>query len=618
MEAILNTQFQQLEDIIGEILKVKKSGHNSETLRTAAALKFVALKHANREVKHKIKSGRDNLHLEKCKVDISRLQLQNLLYEVSHLKKDIVRCEKFKSRDSDLDLLPDNEYATKLPSVADSKAEPESKHLKHLQRLESELRLRKDLDKQYSFLLSSKQELLQENLNQNQRYVSFAPALRTLKGATKPLHDALQLSLDVEWKLSAVVKYLPKPLYILFINLQSLQRASDEPSFNAEVVGYESEAQMQELTNLKQSPTARRDYSEKDIDLSRKASSVENPLDKALNPHPLHIRVTLGASGSIQLVLLIRYFDLLKCTTVWPQLSVSNNTNHQGDTNFVQHLLRHLFANDLGNEIPIPGIQYDLQNKDLTPEQCIRYLESKDFGKAYCWLQSMCSIPTVDSSMLYKHELNLNKSMREIIARITRRWNAWLKLSQQIRGLTNKDIDLFTLKENVYPAALSCSLVQWTAITLEEFLAQNSDVLNISPDNKGITYNSYRAVIVRGSAKMECFIRIPSNYPLEMPLWILSVHWNGRHTSQNNSAIKMMEYWTNSLQPKQLEANDRFLYAQLFRTIYSFDIFLETEGSMQTTIEYNKEKPYISAFAKRSRLRPYKYIKKGSVYAFKQ
>ncbi|XP_033251567.1 THO complex subunit 5-like [Drosophila miranda] len=117
---------------------------------------------------------------------------------------------------------------------------------------------------------------------------------------------------------------------------------------------------------------------------------------------------------------------------------------------------------------------------------------------------------------------------------------------------------------------------------------------------------------------MEYFIRIPSNYPLEMPLWILSVHWNGRRTSQNNAAIKMMEYWTNLLQPQQLEANYRILYAQLFRTIYSFDIFLETEGSMQTTIEYTKEKPYISAFAKRCRLRPYKYIKKGSVHAFKQ
>ncbi|XP_017070493.1 THO complex subunit 5 [Drosophila eugracilis] len=615
METILNTQFEQLQKAIEGIMEAKSKGQSTDEARTAATLMFVALKHANREVKHKIKAGRDKLHLEKSKVDLSRLQLQNLLYEVSHLKKEIVRCQKFKSRDTNLELLSEAEYASKLPSLANDKKQL-SGHKQHLHRLDCELRLRKDLDKQYSALLTSKQELLQDNISHAQRYISFAPALRTLQGATKPLHDALQLSLDVEWKLSAVVKYLPKPLYIFFIILQSLQRASEDQSFTAEVVGYESEAQMQELLKEKKYATLQHVLNDKEP--ASPENSADNSLEDALAPHPLHIMLTIGAAGSNQLILQIRYFELIKCATMWGHLNFASNSNSQGDSNFVHHLLRHLYANDLGNEIPIPGIQYELRNSGLTAEECVRYLKAKDFGKPFCWLQSMCSIPTVNRSLLYNHELNLNKNTREIIDRIARRWNSWMRLSQQIRGLTYKDIELCTLKENIYPAGLSCSLVQWTAITLEEFHSQMSDVLNISSDDKGITYNSYRAVIVRGSAKMECFIRIPSNYPLEMPLWILNVHWNGCHTSQNNAAIKMMEFWTNSLQPKQLEANERILYAQLFRTIYSFDIFLETEGSMQNTVEYNKEKPYISAFAKRSRSRPYKYFKKGSVYAFKQ
>ncbi|EDV36268.1 uncharacterized protein Dana_GF12880 [Drosophila ananassae] len=610
MEDILNKQFDQLQKAIDGIMDLKAKGQSSEEARTSATLMFVALKHANREVKQKIKAGRDKLHLEKNKVDLSRLQLQNLLYEVSHLKKEIIRCQKFKSRDTHLELLSEGDYADRLPNLPAAK-EDMSSHKKHLHRLECELRLRKDLDKQYSALLNSKQELLQDNLSQTQRYISFAPALRTLLGATQPLHDALQLSLDVEWKLSAVVKYLPKPLYILFINLQSIQRISDDHTFASEVVGYESEAQMQDLLKEKRSASLQRLKAEDEMDESSKST-----LDKALLPHPLHIRITIGAAGSNQLILLIRYFELIKCAAVWAQMNLAGNNG--GDTNFVHNILRHLYANDLGNEIPIPGMQYELQNSNISAEECLAHLEAKDFGKPYCWLQGMCSIPTVNSSMVYNHELNLNKNTREIIARISSRWNSWLKLSQQIRGLMYKDVDLYTLKENIYPAGLSCSLVQWTVITLEEFHAQNSDVLKISSDDKGVTYSIYRAVIVRGSAKMECFIRVPSNYPLEIPLWILNVHWNGCHTSQNNSAIKMMEFWTNSLQPTQLEDNERILYAQLFRTIYSFDIFLETEGSIQSTIEYNKEKPYISAFAKRSRARPYKYFKKGSVYAFKQ
>ncbi|KAH8253819.1 hypothetical protein KR032_007063 [Drosophila birchii] len=607
METTLNTQFEQLQKIIDGIHVAKTKGQATEEGRKAATLMFVALKHANREVKQKIKDGRDKLHMEKSKVDLSRLQLQNLLYEVSHLKKEIVRCQKFKSRDSQLELLSETEYASQLPDMENAQ-EDLSSHKKHVHRLECELLLRKDLDKQYSSLLNSKQELLQENLSQTQRYTSFSPALRTLLGATKPLHDALQLSLDLEWKLSAVFKYLPKPLYVSFLNLQSLQRTRDDLSFTAEVVGYESEAQMQELLNEKREKALRHE--------GRNETEEPTDLDTLLTPHALHIKLTIGNAGSNQLILLIRYFKLIKCATVWAQVNSSSSAgNSQSETNFIHNLLRHLYPNDMGNEIPIPGIQYELGSSNLTTEECLRYLKDKEFGKPFCWLQSMCLIPTANSSML---ERNLNKNTREIIARIERRWNSWLRLSQQIRGLTYKDVDLYTLKENIYPVGLSCSLVQWTAITHEEFHAQNSDVLKNSSDDRGIIYSSYRAVFVRSSAKMECFIRIPSNYPLEMPLWILTVHWNGCHTSQNNSAIKMMEYWTNSLQPKQLGPNERMLYAQLFRTIYSFDIFLETEGSMQSTIEYNKEKPYISAFSKRSRARPYKYIKKGSVYAFKQ
>ncbi|KAH8233268.1 hypothetical protein KR026_006056 [Drosophila bipectinata] len=610
MEDVLNKQLDQLQKAIDGVMELKTKGQSTDEARTSVTLMFVALKHANREVKQKIKAGRDNLHLEKNKVDLSRLQLQNLLYEVSHLKKEIIRCQKFKSRDTQLELLTEEEYADKLSTPSDSKDELSS-HKKHLHRLECELRLRKDLDKQYSTLLNSKQELLQDNLSQTERYVSFAPALRTLMGATQPLHDALQLSLDVEWKLSAVVKYLPKPLYILFINLQSIQRICDDHTFTSEVVGYESEVQMQDLLNEKHHDSLQSLKVEDEKD-----AHPESPLEKALVPHPLHIRITIGNAGTYQLILQIRYFELLKCTAVWAHMNFPSNNG--GDTNFVHNILRHLYPNDLGIEIPIPGIQYELQNFNISADECLAHLKAKNFGKPYCWLQGMCAIPTVNSSMLYNHELNLNKSTQEIITRISRRWNTWLKLSQQIRGLTYKDVDLATLKENIYPAGLSCSLVQWTAITLEEFHAQNSDVFKISSDDNEITYSIYRAVIVRGAAKMECFIRIPSNYPREIPLWILNVHWNGCHTSQNNSAIKMMEFWTNSLQPKQLEDNERILYAQLFRTIYSFDIFLETEGSMQSTIEYNKEKPYISAFAKRNRARPYRYIKKGSVYAFKQ
>ncbi|XP_068146273.1 THO complex subunit 5 isoform X1 [Drosophila tropicalis] len=621
MDQILNKQFADLREAIDEIQRLKSSGQNVEVKRSAAALMFVALKHSNREVKRNIKSGRDELHAEKLKVDMSRLQLQSLLYDVSHLKKEIIKCQQFKSRDSHLELLSDEEYASKLPSLAtngDEKSEVSS-HSNHLHRLECELSLRKDLDNQYKSLLTAKQDLLQDNVNQTQRYGSFAPALRTLLDSTKPLHDALQLTLDVDWKLSSVYKYLPKPLYILFINLQSLQRINSDAQnkFHSEVVGFENEAHMKELLASKQKLGFSVQNGEN--------GSSDNILERLLDPFPLHIRITIFTSDNLhQMELIIRYWGLIKCATVQAQFSsnLAASANAPGDTSFVHDILRHLYPNDFGNEIPIPGIQCELQNLNLTAEECLKHLENNNFGKPFCWLQNMCSIPTVNTANEYVHELNLYKCTREAIARISKRCQSWVELSQQIRGLTYKDIDLDTLKENT-AGILSGSLVQWTAITPEDFQAQSSDALNSVSDSTGessneITHTFYRAVIVRGSAKMECFIKIFSNYPLEMPLWILCIHWNGCHTSKNSSAIKMMECWTNSLLVKDLEPNHQFLFTQLFRTIYSFDIFLETEGSMQSTLEYNKEKPYLNPFTKRIRMRPYKYTKKGSVYAFKQ
>lgn len=260
-------------------------------LNSYTALQFIALKHSNREVKRSIKSGRDKLYHEKSKVDLSRLQLQNLLYEVCHLKKEIVRCQKFKSRDCFLELLSDKEYARKFSDNIEN-TEIMSNHKTHLYRLECELKLRKELDDQYSALLAYKQELLQENLNQTQRYLSFVPALQTLLQSTKPLHDALQLSLDVEWKISSIVKYLPRSLYILFISLESLKRAKNNFLFTSEIVGFESEVQMQEYVMESSNPSKEgRSFREKNSALETSTNTI---LENVLKPHPLHIRLVVS------------------------------------------------------------------------------------------------------------------------------------------------------------------------------------------------------------------------------------------------------------------------------------------------------------------------------------
>lgn len=48
-------------------------------------------------------------------VDGVTLQLQNLLYEVAHLKKDVRRCLDFQSADQEIDLVPVDQFYVEAP-----------------------------------------------------------------------------------------------------------------------------------------------------------------------------------------------------------------------------------------------------------------------------------------------------------------------------------------------------------------------------------------------------------------------------------------------------------------------------------------------------------------------
>jgi len=84
-------------------LKAKNAGVKSEQIlaeitenRTQASLLFVVLKKLNRLEKFRTKMSRDTLNREKQQVDSYHLQLQNLLYEILHLKKEVTKCLQFK------------------------------------------------------------------------------------------------------------------------------------------------------------------------------------------------------------------------------------------------------------------------------------------------------------------------------------------------------------------------------------------------------------------------------------------------------------------------------------------------------------------------------------------
>ena len=79
-------------------------------LRAEAAQQFITLKRLNRVGHLRVQKARDATAEKKGKVDSYHLKLQNLLYEVIHLQKEINKCLEFKSEDEDINLVPVEEF----------------------------------------------------------------------------------------------------------------------------------------------------------------------------------------------------------------------------------------------------------------------------------------------------------------------------------------------------------------------------------------------------------------------------------------------------------------------------------------------------------------------------
>lgn len=162
----------------------------------------------------------------------------------------------------------------------------------------------------------------------------------------------------------------------------------------------------------------------------------------------------------------------------------------------------------------------------------------------------------------------------------------------------------------------SSNLLQWTPITWEEYCSSSSTKRFV--DANVVTSHDllYRAVITRGSAKLECFVGINANYPTEMPLSALELSWNGRHNADNSNAIKDLEAWVNSIDdPKNI---NNVLEIQIHRALSSLDIYLETQGTLINSSEFQATKTFLKAFRDRTHSRPYKLIENSGNAVYTQ
>ena len=89
----------ELRSLMKDIFEMKIKNQSQSDIsekRIQASLLFVTMKKLNRLEKLRLKKSRDAPNQHKQSMDSFNLQLQNLLYEVLHLKKEVTKCVNFK------------------------------------------------------------------------------------------------------------------------------------------------------------------------------------------------------------------------------------------------------------------------------------------------------------------------------------------------------------------------------------------------------------------------------------------------------------------------------------------------------------------------------------------
>lgn len=308
---------KKMSNFFDEIYEAKtKDGFKKsdiEEKHQECSMYFVLLKKLNRLEKYRTAEGRNSLQKEKSTVDSNRLHLQNLLYEASHLRREIEHCKLFKSQDEDIDLIPEDEfYKTALESISRPEKTKSDSHAKRLAQLQWELHQRKELASQCKEMSVLKEKVSKENLEKKNRLNSLVPCLGNLLKATKPLQIALGMEMEEEWEMQKTVKLLPRPLFLFFVNLKAFGD-SCERALSVTIEGDEEEARQIEEETLETevpTPTQAADSDKEDDEdngksrkkkhhsvsgttILTKEQIYEKKKQKLLKHHPLYVKFSI-------------------------------------------------------------------------------------------------------------------------------------------------------------------------------------------------------------------------------------------------------------------------------------------------------------------------------------
>lgn len=363
---------QELQRLMAEIQDLKSRGGKDvaveiEDRRIQSCVHFMTLKKLNRLAHIRLKKGRDQTHEAKQKVDAYHLQLQNLLYEVMHLQKEITKCLEFKSKHEEIDLVSLEEfYKEAPPDISKAEVTMGDPHQQTLARLDWELEQRKRLAEKYRECLSNKEKILKEIEVKKEYLSSLQPRLNSIMQASLPVQEYLFMPFDQAHKQYETARHLPPPLYVLFVQATAYGQACDK-TLSVAIEGSVDEAK----ALFKPPEDSQDDESDSDAEeeqtTKRRRPTLGVQLDdkrkEMLKRHPLSVMLDLKCKDDSVLHLTFYYLMNLNIMTVKAKVTTATELItpiSAGDLLSPDSVLSCLYPGDHGKKLQIQPISISL------------------------------------------------------------------------------------------------------------------------------------------------------------------------------------------------------------------------------------------------------------------
>ncbi|CAN7984854.1 unnamed protein product, partial [Ixodes hexagonus] len=584
-------EIQKNLKILFDMKLQKRPQADIEDLRVHTSFLFLMLKKLNRLDKHRLKVARDAVNEKKQKVDNFHLQLQNLTYEVMHLQKEVTKCMEFRSRDEEIDLVPVEEFYREAPPQVSRRAETDADpHQLTLARLQWELEQRKQLSKKLKGMESMKQSYQKEIEKKKECIDNIQPTLHSILEATHPLHAELGLPLQTHQLEHAHAEYLPRPLYVLYVQTSAYREAYGK-SFDVSIEGNVEESKAL-LAPVEEKPG--KSFGESDPEESTKGKrhrrttrggSTSNTA-KLLHKHPLSVVLEMQLKG-YTLQMTFAYVIPLHIVTVVAKVMEPHGTScgvSAGPALSPPSVLDNLLGADSGTSSPNPANHFQLKKNGLEDFSTVVC----EVGKPYRWAQRLSGLKFLETAgasgssgaPVASHEVG-RAFVEQVATAVRLRFSARVALYEQLLSLEKGIVTVPPSMVDHFPTKVTSALKLWTQVSREEVEGHPSYCMM---EELGLVTGdelAYQAILRRGSAMLKAFVLLGYNYPSEAPLFLLTLQLREERSSRDDDSVKELERELNvhCVERVGAEQREHLLSYQLQQLLVAMDVLLESQSS---------------------------------------